>query len=90
MRDLQNIVVPKVADNCYELGIQLFSEQHLPKLNEICTAYSNDLRRGCIKMLEYWLKTTPGATWDDLISALKAPGLVLLSIADDVEKEVKG
>ena len=41
-------------------------------------------------MLKCWLNITPGATWDNLILALRAPGLELLSIADDVEKEVKG
>ena len=41
-------------------------------------------------MLKCWLKITPGATWDDLIHALRAPSLELLSVADDIEKEVKG
>ena len=41
-------------------------------------------------MLKSWLEITPGATWDDLIHALRAPGLKLLSIADSVENEVKG
>ena len=41
-------------------------------------------------MLKYWLKITPGVTWDNLIHALRAPGLQLFAIADDVEKELKG
>ena len=68
----------------------MFSESQLPRLDEISTTYSNDRRRGCIEMLKYWLQITPGATWDNLIHALRAPGLQLLTIADDVEKEVKG
>ena len=40
-------------------------------------------------MLKCWLDITLGAIWDNLIDALKAPGLELLSIADDVEQEVK-
>jgi len=90
LKDLHNILVPKVANNWFELGIQLFNEQQLPRLNEIRTIYSNDFQKGCIEMLEYWLKVTPGATWNNLICALKAPGLMLLTIANDVEKEVKG
>ena len=39
-------------------------------------------------MLQYWLENAPGATWDDLIYALRALGLQLLAIANDVE-EVK-
>ena len=43
-----------------------------------------------MEMLNYWLKITPDANWDNLIHALRAPGLHLLAIANDVEKEVKG
>ena len=89
LKDLCNIVVPKVANKWYVLGIQLFNQPQLPRLDEIRTIYSNDHRGGCIEMLKYWLDITPGAIWDNLIDALKAPGLELLSIADDVEQEVK-
>ena len=81
-------MIPKVSNDWYDLGIQLFSEPQLSKLDEINTVYSNDPRRGCIEMLKYWLNITPGATWNSLIQALRAPGLELLSKADDVEKEV--
>ena len=90
MRDLHNIIVPKVANDWYNLGIQLFNESQLPKLDGIRSIYSKDHQGGCIEMLKYWLKITPGATWDNVIHALRAPGLQLIAIADDVEKEVKG
>ena len=90
LKDLSNVVIPKVANKWYELGIQLLNQPQLPKLDEIHKAYPNNLQRGCVEMLKYWLDITPGATWDDLIHALRAPGLQLLAMADDVEKEVKG
>ena len=90
MKDLSNVVIPKVANKWYELGIQLLNQPQLPKLDEIHKAYPNNLQRGCVEMLKYWLDITPGGTWDDLIHALRAPGLQLLTIADDVEKEVNG
>ena len=90
LKDLHNIVIPKVANTWYDLGIQLFNESQLPKLKEISATYATDRQRGCVEMLQYWLSVTPGATWDGLINALRAPGLQLLSIANDVEKEVKG
>ena len=90
LKDICNIVIPKVANDWYQLGIQLFDESQLPKLDEINNAYSNDFRKGCVEMIKYWLKINTGATWDSLILALRAPGLELLTIADDVEKEVKG
>ena len=90
MKDLSNIVIPKVANDWYDIGIQLFNESQLPKLDEIRATFSNDRRGGCVEMLKYWLQITPGATWDNLIHALRAPGLQLITIADDVEKELKG
>ena len=41
-------------------------------------------------MFKHWLSITPGATWDNIIRALRAPSLQLLSAADEVEKEIKG
>ena len=90
LKDLYNIVIPKVANDWYDLAIQLFDESQLPRLDEIRSTYSNNRREGCVEMLKYWLKITPEASWDNLIHALRAPGLELLAIADDVEKKVKG
>ena len=41
-------------------------------------------------MFKHWLNITPGATWDDIITALRAPSLQLLFAADDIEKTIKG
>ena len=90
MKDISNIVIPKVAKKWHELGIQLLKQSQLPKLDEIQKAYPNDLQRCCVEMLKYWLTVTPEATWDNLIHALRAPGLEMLAIADEVEKEVEG
>ena len=90
LKDLHNIVVPKVANKWYGLGIQLLDQKQLPKLDGIRTTYSNDQEGGCVEMLKYWLDVTPEATWDNLLCALRAPGLQLLSIAVDLEEEVKG
>ena len=90
LKDLHNTVVPKVANNWYGLGIQLLDQPQVPKLDEIRDAYSKDYQGGCVEMLKYWLNITPAATWADLIHALRAPGLQLLSIANDIEEEVKG
>ena len=90
LKDLHNIVVPRVANKWYELGIQLLNESQLPRLDEIRATYSNEHRRGCVEMLKCWLSINPGASWDNLIRALRAPGLELLATADDIEKEVNG
>ena len=90
MKDLHNFLIPNIANYWYEVGIQLFNNSQLPRLEEIRATYSNDLRAGCFEMLKYWLKITPDATWDNLIRTLREPGLELFSVADYVEKEVRG
>ena len=90
LKDLLNIVIPKVASNWYYLGIQLLNNSQVPKLDAISATYSTDLQRGCVEMFKHWLNITPGATWDNIICALRAPSLQLLSAADEVEKEIKG
>ena len=90
LRDLFNIVIPKVANKWYELGIQLLNQSQLPKLEEIQKAYPNNFQRCCFEMLKYWLDITPGASWDNLIRTLRVPSLELLAMADDVEKDFKG
>ena len=42
LKDLSNIVIPKVTNDWYDLGIQLFSESQVPKLDEIRATFSND------------------------------------------------
>ena len=90
LKDLLNIVVPKVANKWYPLGIQLLDDSQLPRLNGIRTTYANDQQGGCVEMLQHWLNITPEATWDNVMHALRAPGLELLFLADEVEKEVTG
>ena len=41
-------------------------------------------------MFKHWLNITPGATWDNIIHALRAPSLQLLSVANEIEKKVEG
>ena len=37
-------------------------------------------------MLELWLKRQPNATWNQLIKALKAPGIELNNAASEIEE----
>jgi len=90
LRDLQNIVIPRVAHRWHELGIQLLDPSQEKDLDKIQLAYSNDFQQGCVEMVKYWLTNTSDATWDSLIYALKTPGLGLLAIVDDVEVKIKG
>jgi len=37
-------------------------------------------------MLELWLNRQPNATWNQLIKALRAPGIELNNVASKIEK----
>ena len=90
LKDLQNIVSPKVAARWYEFGIQLLDNSHLPKLEEIYAAYTHDYRRGCLEMFKYWLQVDKVATWGKVIEALEAPSMDFLTESQNVDEEVKG
>ena len=90
LKDLHNIVIPKVSARWYDLAIQLVDDSQLPKLEEIRRAYGGDYQGGCVEMLKYWLQVDKKATWDKIIDALKAPGLQFLNESQNVEEEVKG
>ena len=44
-----------------------------------------DVNGACLAMLKLWVDTTPDATWDQLIAALRAPGIELNTSASDIE-----
>ena len=45
----------------------------------------SDVKRRCMEMLKYWMSSHPNATWNQLLAALKAPGVELHSLAASVE-----
>lgn len=89
LSDLHSIVIPKVTNKWYKLGLQLLDSSQEIDLDKIRLTYSNDSQKACVEMVKYWLKNTSDATWDSLIHALRTPGLELLATADDVVKQRK-
>ena len=90
LKDLQKIVVPKVTAKWYELGIALLPNSCIAKLDEICENYSNNCQKCCLMMIHHWLKTTPSATWSDILLALRSSALELTENAEKIEMEIKG
>ena len=90
LKDLVNIVAPKVSAKWFELGIQLLDDSQLPKLEEILAVHTKNYDRGCIEMLKYWLHVDKEATWGKIIEALKAPGLQIPTVSQNVNEEAKG
>ena len=85
---LQNFVIQWVTPKYYELGIELYRDSDVHRLDAIKKASATDLTSPCTEMFEFWLQKYDDATWDRLIRALKAPGLQLHAIALDIMREV--
>jgi len=41
-------------------------------------------------MFIYWLQTHPNATWNQLIAALRAPGVEMMDVAASMEESCAG
>ena len=83
-------LAPQVALQWYELGIKLLDEDKDCHLKIIRTNYGNDLRKCCVEMFWYWLDSHPKASWQQLITALRSPGVCLRNVADTLEREFIG
>ena len=57
---------------------------------EIIETNSIEVTRRCTAMLMYWLESHSNATWDDLVEALKAPGVELNNVATMVQEIFTG
>ena len=82
-------MINKVAAKYYELGIELYKDEHVTDLDAIKKVYVMDLASGCTEMLKFWRQTYgDAATWDKLIRGLRARGLQQNAIALDIMREV--
>ena len=85
------MVVPRVAPQWYEFGIELFSEEDQEKyLDIIKSDYGSDHKKCCTEMFWHWLRTDPEASWHQLITSLRSPAVELHVVAADIEKMVQG
>ena len=73
-----------VGARWHDLGIELLD----PDVDELDTieAGSSDLNKCCTKMFQLWLKKQPTASWNQLIEALKQPGINLGALASKIEQ----
>ena len=88
LKALHDHVVMKVADRWKDLGVQLLQSDQQHMLNIIATDHPNDAVECCKCVLEKWLETAPDATWNQLIEALRSPGIHLIYLANQLEQMV--
>ena len=68
------------------LGIELLDSNDVEELDTIEAEHPSDLNKCCIKMLNLWLKKQPTASWNQLIEALRQPGIELSTLANKIEQ----
>ena len=88
LKDLYDHVVIKVADKWRDLGVQLLGPDHQGMLNVIAADHPHDVTNRCKGVLEKWLDTNMNATWNELIEALRSPGIQLNYLAGQIEQMI--
>ena len=68
----------------------LLDEKDVRRLTMIEANSGGDKQRCCLAMLQYWIDTHPEATWLNLVTALKSPGVDLPAVASAMEKNFTG
>ena len=88
LKDLYDHVVLEVADKWRDLGVQLLghARNHQGVLKVIAADHPHDVTNCCKRVLEKWLDANTGATWNQLIEALKSPGIQQDYLAGQIEK----
>ena len=75
-----------IAAKWFEVGVELFEEDDLKQLNTIKSSHVGNADACCAEMLSFWHEKYPKVTWNDLIMALKAPGVELYETASKIEE----
>jgi len=68
----------------------LLKPEQEKQLIQIKSDYSNDVKKCCFEMFNYWRQTHSEANWYHLVTALKSPGVELPVVAAGIEKKLAG
>ena len=75
-----------IAIKWHEVGVELLKQKGKEVLRVIETDNAGNVNKCCTKMLELWLDRQPEATWNQLIEALRSPGIQLNDVASKLER----
>ena len=90
VKDLHNHIVPTVAPKWKDLGTQLLDDKQQTHLNTISTNHPQNAEECCKSMFSKWLEIKTDASWNQLIRALKSPGVELIRFAENIEQKLQG
>jgi len=83
-------VISLFADKWCNIGLELFDPEDESKLDEIQSNKGGNVSDCCNEMLRVWLQKQPYATWNQLIEALRSPGVELFDVASKIEEMLNG
>ena len=86
LKFLNRYVRGSVGAKWHYLGIELLHSNDVGELNTIEADHPSDHNKCCTKMFNLWLKKQPTASWNQLIKALRQPGIDLGTLATKIEK----
>ena len=78
-----------VAVKWKEIGVQLLRSNQTHELDIIQVNYPQDVVHCCKCVLKKWLESSVDATWNQLIEALRCPGVGLNYFASELEQKLK-
>ena len=86
LKDLYDHVVNNFAAIWKDLGVQLLPPDQEKMLDIIAANHPNDVVSCCKCVFKEWLEKTSGATWNQLIQALRSPSVQLPTLADQLQQ----
>ena len=86
LKYLNRYVRSSVGLKWHDLGIELLDQDDLVELNNIRAQYSLDVNECCKEMFQLWLRKQLNASWNQLIEALRQPGIELDTLASKIEQ----
>ena len=86
LKYLHRYVRGSVGMKWHDLGIELLDSNDYKKLDIIEAEHPTDLSKCCTKMFNLWLQKQLTASWNQLIEALRQPGIELDVLASNIEQ----
>ena len=88
LKYLNRYVRDSIGIKWYDLGIELLEPNDVAELDMIEAENSMDYKKCCTKMFNLWLRKQPAASWNQLVEALRQPGIELITLATNVEQNI--
>ena len=86
LKYLNRHVRKPVGSKWYDLGIDLLEVDDAEEVDRIQSEHPTDFTTCCTQMFRLWLSKQPTASWNQLITSLRQPGIELDHLATKIKK----